>query len=336
MQDVLGAESRLSLRTPAERVARMLREHLAADVGIWGRLERTEGGEALTVRAIDLTGVLLPRPRTKRFTAEGQRSAALLARQVVEWLTGVPVKRPREVGDVRVPARFGRAVNRNGSFEAGSGERPLGWQRIDGLTSFWVQDPTGSGRGKVIKMDTRVLQSQASRWWERWRAGAAASDAPEPVFAKPPYYDAVAGLHGVHFYSDFYRVEPNRRYWIVADVCGRSGKFVFPKVFIKGYAVVAGGVRERAAERREVWNTYVACRGLANHKWKHFCQEFVPPAGVRWIRVVLYAHWPPGVYYWDNVWVYEDRPDTDATSARDGAAGTRSAKLGPAGCRQQP
>ena len=61
----------------------------------------------------------------------------------------------------------------NGDFEKGK-ESPDGWQKVDGLTTFWVDDPDKK-RGKVIKFDTDVLQSQAYDWWVKFSKGAKAS-----------------------------------------------------------------------------------------------------------------------------------------------------------------
>src|SRR5271156_4025491 len=57
----------------------------------------------------------------------------------------------------------------NGDFEKGT-DSPDGWQKIDGLTTFWEKDPDGK-RGKVIRIDTDVLQSQAYEWWVKISKG---------------------------------------------------------------------------------------------------------------------------------------------------------------------
>src|SRR6516225_11303305 len=58
----------------------------------------------------------------------------------------------------------------NGDFEEGDGT-PKGWQTIDGLTTFWFKDDDPK-RGKVIKFDTDVLQSQGYDWWVKIAGGA--------------------------------------------------------------------------------------------------------------------------------------------------------------------
>src|SRR5262245_66557483 len=80
----------------------------------------------------------------------------------------------------------------NGDFEKGK-DSPEGWQQVDGLTTFWVDDP-GKKRGKVIKFDTDVLQSQGYEWWLKIAKGARAKDAPKKKPTTPPKYDTLAGL----------------------------------------------------------------------------------------------------------------------------------------------
>src|SRR5438874_2227328 len=75
----------------------------------------------------------------------------------------------------------------NGDFEEGD-VTPKGWQKVDGLTTFWVKDPDPK-RGKVIKFDTDVLQSQGYEWWAKIADGAAARDAPKKLPTTEPKYD---------------------------------------------------------------------------------------------------------------------------------------------------
>src|SRR5947207_13073782 len=76
-----------------------------------------------------------------------------------------------------------------GAFEKGK-DTPDGWQPVDGLTTFWVDDPDRK-RGKVIRFDTDVLQSQAYEWWVKIARGAKAKDAPKKLPTTPPKYDTL-------------------------------------------------------------------------------------------------------------------------------------------------
>ncbi len=300
---------------PSREMGQWLRQ-VAVQVGIWGTVSR-EGDElAVHVKVVDLTDDPSQFRMDKTYRDKGERAHVGVINPIVEALSGHAVRKPREQGDVPEPKVLGPMLSQNPGFEEGSGEKPVGWERIDGLCSFWIDDPTGGGRGKVIKMDTRMKQTQADQWWRKWRAGAPASQAPKPIYAKPPYYSAVAGLHGVHYYSDFFEVKPGMRYRVLADLIATQGGGGAPKVFVKGYALVAPTVRETEPQRREIWRTYMPCRGAAGG-WKHFSETFtIPDRGVKmsnivtmqvkWIRIIPYAYWPPGVYCWDNVKVVEE------------------------------
>ena len=300
---------------PPQEMSKWLRQ-VAAQVAVWGHAKRD--GDTLTVRvkAVDLTddpgGLLMDRT----FQESGERAHVQIINPIVEAFTGHAVRKPVEAGGVPEPKTLGPMLSKNPGFEEGSGEQPAGWERIDGLTTFWLDDPTGAGRGKVIKMDTRMVQTQADEWWAKWRAGSPASRAPKPIFAQPPAYDSVGGLHGAHYYSDFFEVKPGMRYRVLADFKGLTTDFFFAKVFVKGYGIAPLTRRETHPQRREIWRTYLACRNFEN-QWKHYSETFVIPergvpmskvatVHVKWIRIIPYGYWPPGVFYWDNVKIVEE------------------------------
>jgi hypothetical protein len=308
-----GAAPRLD--TPPQDIGKWLHQ-VAAHVAIWGSVVR-DGDDLVTkVRTMDVTDDPGRLWFDETWRGTGERAHVAVLNQAVERITGQAVRKPREAGDVPEPRELGPMISRNPGFEEGSGDQPTGWDRIDGLTTYWVDDPTGAGRGKIIKMDTRMLQSQADEWWPRWRAGAPASQAPKPIMAKPPGYDAVGGLHGAHYYSEYLEVKPGMRYRVLADMSGQGGGFFFPKVFVKGYATVPATVREKQPDRREIWRMYLACRNSSGG-WMHYSETFtIPAAGVKmsdktslqvqWIRIIPYGYWPPGVCLWDNVKVVEE------------------------------
>src|SRR5262249_54079040 len=74
-----------------------------------------------------------------------------------------PLRPPsKKAADANVlPAKvkvLGKNLIPNGDFEQGDAS-PKGWQKIDGLSTFWVKDKDPA-HGKVLKFDTDVLQSQ--------------------------------------------------------------------------------------------------------------------------------------------------------------------------------
>jgi hypothetical protein len=238
---------------------------------------------------------------------------------------------PGEVADpATIPA--GENLVANSDFEQGEGT-PAGWQTIDGLSSFWVDDPDGT-RGKVLKLDTDVLQSQAYEWWTRLIAGAAPADAPQKLPTVEPKYDTLAGLDGVWFWSDPIKVEKGKQYWLTVDVKGPG-----MKVFMRGYPQepdLAFGADEGAFQGylKKLKGEFVQERGRKAFIKKYTWSAWVPAGGsgewhtysrrerpwdptkntpsVQYVRVMLYPYWPPGVYYIDNVRLVEYPPAAGA------------------------
>ena len=137
------------------------------------------------------------------------------------------------------PKKDGPNLVRNGDFEEGT-DTPAGWQTLDGLTTFWVKDPDPK-RGKCVKIDTDVLQSQGYEWWARFARAEGlreslkvwgypwwgdlipqprAKDAPKKLPTVEPKYDTLAGLDGVWLWSDYIPVEKGKAYWFTLDAKG--------------------------------------------------------------------------------------------------------------------
>ncbi|MGE0610378.1 MAG: hypothetical protein AB7O62_25035, partial [Pirellulales bacterium] len=128
-------------------------------------------------------------------------------------------------GDVAEAGLFADRPNliANGDFEEGE-DGPAHWQTIDGLSSFWVDDPEGK-RGKVLKLDTDVAQKQAYDWWTRLvKEDVTAKAAPSKQPTVEPKYDTLAGLDGVWFWSDPVEIKKGKQYWLTVDVKGPGMK----------------------------------------------------------------------------------------------------------------
>src|SRR4051812_33239763 len=122
-------------------------------------------------------------------------------------------------GEARAPKKEpiqGENLAPNGDLEKAT-DAPDRWQKVDGLTPFWIDDPDGK-RGKVLKVDTDVLQSQGCDWWVQIAKGAEAKDAPKKKPTTPPKYDTLAGLDGVWYWSDFVEITKGKKYWLTLDV----------------------------------------------------------------------------------------------------------------------
>ncbi|MBY0232569.1 MAG: hypothetical protein K2W96_25090, partial [Gemmataceae bacterium] len=221
----------------------------------------------------------------------------------------------------------------NGDFEEGK-DTPAKWQKVDGLSTFWVDDP-GKKRGKVIKFDTDILQSQGYEWWAKIHAGAKAKDAPKKKPTVEPKYDTLAGLDGVWFWSDFIPVEKGKKYWLTMDIKSEgpdvmawlvgyekkeSEEFgadanAFQEYLMEKKLASAGKVLDRKRNFDSIINKHVY-RGQLNVRyskalpdgWRRMTRDTMPfnPTSkhtpkVKFVRVLVLPYWPPGICYLDNV-----------------------------------
>lgn len=222
-----------------------------------------------------------------------------------------------------------KAVNLvcNGGFELGD-KWPAGWlirfprvdlshltdiRALDNLTLFW--DSTHSTSGKCIRMDTDVNQKEVHRRMEELIANPDATRWSKTP-TRPPKYNTAAGLEGVSLWTEPIAVEKGKIYRMSVDVMGQMQGIFFPMMFVRGYGM-AKDVKGRLVTR-ELYETYVSCRVSGKGQWSHFTQTFCPtdrtPA-VTEMRATLFAYWPPGIYYWDNVEITEV-PEAEAAVIR--------------------
>ena len=306
---------------------------LAANVGVCGTVRAAGNAVQAEVRCLDLTAPDEPKTWTKAFADSTQRWHAVIATAIVESITGRPEWKPPEYGDEPTPKNFGKPVNVNGEFESGH----EGWEHPDNVSTMLVEDE--AGRGRVLKVRTDLARGPWLEYTRNLRFGLADPNRP-PNIPTDRSEGAVGGMEGVHYRSDWIDAKPGQRYWLAADVKGLGGA----KIFIKGYldwtkqadglpeaSLVQRGLtplsfaklppEQRAkivAEdakahperyRREVYRWYLNCGG-GGGRWRHLAAP-VPPRGalpdnVRWIQIQVYAYWPPGAYYFDNVHLYRD------------------------------
>ncbi|MCD6415335.1 MAG: hypothetical protein J7M08_01390 [Planctomycetes bacterium] len=223
-------------------------------------------------------------------------------------------------------APLGGNLLENGSFERGR-YWPAGWQATDGLTTFWA--PGGTHGKRCLRIFTDVLDSQWKSHWDEVRRAVALGErqaggdaqalpqdprppVPERIPTSPPYYDTVAGLHGVHYRSQFVPIEPRAIYRFSIDArTDTAGKPHEPRVFIKGFfdqkMKTARGVQivRRNAYRApmildpcdETWRRYAR----TFHPWRSKSTLAEKPLKPEYLQVQIYAYWRPGSYYFDNV-----------------------------------
>jgi hypothetical protein len=193
----------------------------------------------------------------------------------------------------------------NGTFEKGKDGKPEAWELPEGLCTFWVDAP--QAKGKCLKIDTDVLRDEflaRQKEVEAYLAKPEKERKPLPP-AKPksptkePKYDTVAGVEGVRYMSDYIEVAPGQDYRLEVD-CRVDGGAKTPKVFVKGYFL--DPKRPPEFQRRVKYEKYLNC--AASEKWQTFsttCSPTGKTPDVKWVRVIIFAYWPPGTYYFDNV-----------------------------------
>jgi hypothetical protein len=211
---------------------------------------------------------------------------------------------------------------RNGDFETDDEGVLVGWTKPDNLTVYW-EDCGVSGKG--LRLDTDVYRSE----WEEHR-----KNPDEPMVkttTSGTKYNTVGGTTGVAVYSRPIPVEPDGYYAIEYDVRGKGEPFLFIKGFWKcspqdlhlmgkkmffkpfkpgaSYSLMAMGTS--GEEKRDAHpGDYIQCfrqRLVARvgnpNEWRHFktVVHFEPERRVEVVLLELYAYWPPGEYFFDNV-----------------------------------
>jgi hypothetical protein len=183
-------------------------------------------------------------------------------------------------------SRAGTNLVRNGDFETADPARPgapLGWDRPDGLGVQWAD--AGEGRGRAIRMDTRVPERDMNASWTR--AGLT-----NAWFIPNAAGNAIADTYGLSFYSVSMPVASGTAYRVSCDVRGPAGA----KIWVRGYGLHRGARTHR-------YDAVLPCRG-GGDAWRTCELAFNPTQHrpeVTEMRVMLYAYHPAGVYWFDNV-----------------------------------
>lgn len=211
---------------------------------------------------------------------------------VIALAVGVLARVVGTVPTLAAPAPPATNLVANGTFEAADPAKPgqpLGWDLPDGLGVQWAEAPVsrdGAARGKAIRLDTRVSERDMVASWRK--AGLSQWDIPKADDGP------VAATYGLSYYSVAVPASTNHAYRVAFDVLAPGGG---AKVWVRGYAPVRDGTLRRCYE------TVVHCRTTPG-EWQREERVFQPAksrADIRELRVMLYAYWPAGVYWFDNV-----------------------------------
>ncbi|HUU10285.1 MAG TPA: hypothetical protein VM431_07060 [Phycisphaerae bacterium] len=243
----------------------------------------------------------------------------------------------------------------NGDFEtpADDGTHPAHWQAVDNLVFFWTTDAQAPERGKVIRVDTDVYQSQAYQWWiDRFVRGKPLAEVPTKTPTSGLKYDTIGGLDGGWYWSDFIEVKKGGAYKVYVDVKG-PGCLVFIRGYEKKLPISFGDEAPAAQEQfrkargdpltdkngRPV-KYYLRYRYTAHFgaggsdEWQTYTH--IKPRhpnsrdiieNVRYIRIMLYPFWPAATYWFDNVRVVEVPPDADQARPKADEADVEEGKV---------
>jgi hypothetical protein len=180
----------------------------------------------------------------------------------------------------------------NGDFEQANPAHPsqaAHWDLTDGLGVRWTNAPPVPGapsHGKAIRMDTSVpetalVESYARAGLTQW------------VFPHPQG-NAIAESYGLSLYSEAIPVTPGKTYRVSFDYLAEKG--TAGKLWFRGYGQGNGQIK-----RQYEGNVDCTGRGLA---WRHFTGVFHPTRhspNVTEFKIMLYAYYPAGVAWYDNI-----------------------------------
>ena len=187
----------------------------------------------------------------------------------------------------------------NGGFEQADpkdARRPLGWDLPDGFGVQWTQ----SGSGKAIRMDTQISELQMNEQWTKFGL-------TNTWFIPNPAGTAIAETYGLSFYSAAIPVKTGQAYRVSFDYKGAPGG---GKLWVRGFG-------QQAGEQRRLYEKIVFCEKPGTG-WVHYREVFCPtkyrPAVTK-LRVMLYAYYPAGIYWFDNI-VIEPISDAEYENAK--------------------
>lgn len=325
-------------------VRRTMKEKLAVNVALYGTVVNRGGMTFVEVRCLDQRDPKKPGGWRETFSDGTERARGLLAAAIVEKLRGQAQWKPPEYGDEEEPKTWPKPLNVNGDFEAGG----AGWEGPDNVATFLDKAAPRTAAGKTEKSTILRIRTDLDRWpyldyLRKLRFGQADANKP-PTIGRDTSYASLAGMEGVFYRSRWLDAAAGQRYWLTADMKGKTAGIFFPKIFIKGFQDDSARVdalseqslvdlkmsaeqygalpRERQAAllaadkrknpdryRRECFRWFLSCRNEEG-AWKHYAAPFPPrgglPANVRWLRIEVYSYWPPGEYLFDNVNLYLD------------------------------
>jgi hypothetical protein len=159
---------------------------------------------------------------------------------------------------------------------------PQGWDIPDGKGVQWCDAPGG---GKGIRMDTSQSEQAMVAQWHA--VGNTTWDIPHPGT------NAVAETYGLSFYSKAMPIQAGASYRVSYEFQGASGGV---KLWVRGYG-------DHQGEKQRLWEAVINGQGSGDG-WHTVTFDVHPTLhrpGVSEIKVMLYAYYPAGIYWFRKI-----------------------------------
>ena len=167
----------------------------------------------------------------------------------------------------------------NGGFEDGK-DTP----------AFWRVNTIGDVKGKVQWGKNIVFDKKISRSGRSLKF---------LMNEKAAEFESIASIEGFGFESDLIPVQFGKKYIVSADVRAegkQSGRIPYVLVFVKGYK------DDPEKGKLLVFQFQMDCELKEEGEWRHFETDFpIPKESIKEVRVILYACYPAGVVWFDNI-----------------------------------
>ena len=255
---------------PAD-IVKFAAEKLGATHVIWGKVEQAgEEGLKVSTRAASSEDLGRELILDASMTVKNQREVQLATNEAVRLFFNIEKPAP-EIGPAEEKAwQTGPNLVKNPGFEDGK-DHPDSWDPFGKDDQHdcvkWGDSP--EGKGKCIQFDI-----------------------PENI----------AATYGAAYYSDPISVKDGTVYRVSVRVRS-DGPSV--KVFLKHYRLFPAGPGEKEGQWRETRRAQLNCSGGRKGEWQTYTMDFHPHRGDKYdpevTKVELYAYWPKGVVYFDDV-----------------------------------
>ena len=274
--EVMGLET-CSLATPTEQLALLGRKKFEADIIVVGTVTGNSTSCQVHLKAVYTADLKNPLVIEKTYSCpEPQYRGIRMAEAVYDIFRMLqpddPLRALRQDPEIARRWKDGPNLVRNPGFEVASaaGTGPADWDPTGKLgtggTVTWLANPDGQGKVIRYEMDAEV-----------------------------------AGGYGMAYYSDWIPLEPGATYRFS---CRYKSMAPTVKVFLKGYHEFPPQ-EGFPAQRRETYRRQVHPAGKKK-EWNAVEADFIPvslkPTQMpTWLKVDLFAYWPEGIVFWDDI-----------------------------------